>query len=215
VRTSPDRRPRARARPLAPSALLAVFLAAQGCASAGDFFWVDVLPEPSAQPGETVIGPGDTVAVRVWSQDGMSVRTRVREDGFITLPFLNDVSVAGQQPAELARRLQTRLVEFIVNPIVTVSLEEKCPLQISVVGEVARPGLYQLDRSAGVLQALAIAGGVTAYADKERIFVLRQNHWADGNPSPARIRFSLVKLSRAEGRSGTFRLRAGDTVVVE
>ncbi len=195
--------------------LVASALAGHACATTGDYFWVDTLPPPPEPELTYVIRPGDVIAVRVWSQEGMSVRAKVREDGKITIPFINDVAAAGAAPPELARRLQTRLKDFIVNPVVTVTLEEVRPLEISVVGEVARPGNYLLDGEAGVLKALASAGGMTPFADRDRIFVLRPSHWADGTARPARIRFTFRSLSRGEGRAATFLLRGGDVVVVE
>lgn len=193
----------------------ALALSVQGCGAAGMYFWADTLPPPPAGVGEFLIGPGDVIGVRVWSQDGLSVRARVREDGMITIPFVNDVAAAGLAPSDLARRLQVRLKDYVVNPVVTVTLEEVRPLQISVVGEVTRPGIYQLDPGAGVLKALASAGGMTPFAAKDKIFVLRPRHWADDPERPARIRFSFDKLRRGEGRSASFALKAGDVVVVE
>jgi polysaccharide export outer membrane protein len=162
-----------------------------------------------------MIGPGDIIGIRVWSQEGLTVRAKVREDGKITIPFINDVLAIGVSPADLARRLQTRLKDFIVNPVVTVTLEEVRPLQVSVVGEVTRPGVYQMDPGSGVLKALASAGGMTPFAGRDKIFVLRSHHWADGSERPARIRFSFDRLSRGEGRAAAFALRGGDVVVVE
>ena len=197
------------------AALVSFALMGHGCASTGAFFWVDTLPVPPATDGECVIGPGDVIGVRVWSQEGLTVRAKVREDGKITIPFINDVLAIGVSPADLARRLQTRLKDYIVNPVVTVTLEEVRPLQVSVVGEVTRPGVYQMDPGSGVLKALASAGGMTPFAGRDKIFVLRSNHWADGSQRPARIRFSFDKLSRGEGRGAAFALRGGDVVVVE
>ncbi len=180
-----------------------------GCKHTGAFTWVDEVPvEPVA--AEYQIVRGDTLSVRVWGQDGMSARTRVRDDGKISLPFLHDVEVAGYTPPVLAQQLQTRLKDFLANPVVTISLEEPRPFTVSVMGEVSRPGVVQLERSnPGVLPALASAGGLTPFADRDAIFVLRP-----GNP-PQRIRFRDEALTTTEGRAATFRLQSGDVVVVE
>ena len=89
-------------------------------------------------------------------------------------PFVDDVEAAGSTPTDLAARIQARLKDFIVNPVVTVVLEESRPLLVSVLGEVAKPGSYQLDAGSGVLQALAMAAGMTPFADRDRIMVIRQ-----------------------------------------
>jgi polysaccharide export outer membrane protein len=203
-------------RALPWTALLASVLAlAAGCSHVGDYVWADDLSEPPhPTDAEYVIAPGDVLGVRVFNQEGMSGRARVRPDGKISLPFVNDVEAAGQTPAALARRLQSRLKEFINNPVVTVSLEEAGPIQVSVLGEVTHPGVFPVVSGANVLQALAAAGGLTAFADRDRIFVLRKTPAGSKTPL-VRIRFTYEKLARAEGHSAAFRLRDGDVVVVE
>lgn len=207
-----------RRRAVRVGALAAAAALAAGCGHGKDFLWVNDVPSGQAAPPETSfrIAAGDVLGVRVWNQDSMSVdQARVREDGKISLPFLNDVEVAGMEPAELARRLEVKLKTFIVNPVVTVVLHERPPLRISVVGRVVRPGVYDLDKNAGVLHALASAGGLTPFADEDGIYVLRQRYWADGNPAPARIRFRYAELRRGRAPAATFLLHAGDVVVVE
>ena len=154
--------------------------------------------------------------MRVWNQEANSVdRARVRDDGRISLPFLNDVDVAGMEPAELAHRIEVKLKAFIVNPVVTVVIHERRPLRVSVIGQVVRAGSYELDAGAGVLSAIAAAGGLTPFAGTNRIYVLRSGYWADGDPAPARIRFRYDDLRRGKPPASIFRLRTGDFVVVE
>lgn len=197
------------------AAVLALAASAIGCAH-GDFFWVEDARAPTPSDHDYRVSAGDVIAVHVWQQDAMSAdRSRVREDGKISLPFLQDVEVAGMTPSEISTRLQAKLKSFIVNPVVTISLVEQPPVRVSVVGEVARPGTYELERGPHVLQALAAAGGLSEWAHRDRIFVLRYGYWADGNPAPARIRFRWEALARGTGRAATFALRAGDVVVVE
>jgi polysaccharide export outer membrane protein len=199
------------------AAAFACLSGAAGCRHADEFIWIQDVPSGMAAGEQShLIAPGDVIGVRVWNQEANSVeRARVREDGRISVPFLNDVEVAGMQPGELARRLEVKLKPYIVSPVVTVVVHERRPLRVSVVGKVARPGLYDLDEDAGVVHALAAAGGVTAFADDDAVFVLRSGYWADDHPSPARIRFRYDDLRRGKVPAATFRLRRGDVVVVE
>ena len=193
--------------------LFVLLLVLPGCRTTGEYVWADSLPPaPQGTSRDYLIQVGDTISVRVWNQDSVSARTKVRPDGKVSIPFVNDVDAAGATPTELAARVQVRLKEFIVNPVVTVTLDEPRPLIVAVLGEVTRPGNYQLEAGAGVLQALAIAGGPTAFADRDRIMVLRQK--PDGSGA-TRIRFTYTSLTQVERRAPTFRLQGGDVVVVE
>jgi polysaccharide biosynthesis/export protein len=189
----------------------ALLVAVGGCANLGQYTWVDQYrdPQPPAKPTPYVLAPGDVVQVRVFNQEGMSARTRVRSDGKISLPFLNDVEAEGLEPKVLAQQLQVRLKDFINDPVVTVSVEEPRQMQIVVVGEVSHPGVIGLPPAAGVLPALVLAGGLTDFAHDDRIFVVRRD------PAPARIRFTYRSLLAAGGAAGAFRLTPGDVVVVE
>ena len=74
-----------------------------------------------------MIQPGDTISIRVWGQEGMSSKGKVRPDGRISVPFVNDIEAAGTTPAALAKTIQARLKDFIVNPVVTVTLDDPRP----------------------------------------------------------------------------------------
>jgi polysaccharide export outer membrane protein len=201
-----------------PALLVAgISLLACGHGQKREFIWAGEVPDAIARSnGEYRIVEGDVIAIRVWQQDTMSAdRVRVREDGKISVPFLQDVEAAGVSPTALSARLKAKLTSFVVNPVVTVTVVEPRPLKISVVGEVFRPGVYELEHGAGVLNAVAAAGGLGDYAHRDRLFVLRSGYWADGNPAPVRIRFRWDALARGERGSATFQLRPGDVVVVE
>ncbi len=210
------------ARRTAPAALLVALvvlsgLTAAGCSASrgGAFVWVDEvplgeLPAPSSSQNY-VFRPGDVLQVRVFGQDGMSARTRIRPDGNITLPFLNDVQAAGYTPTELGRQIQDRLRKFVNEPVVTVSLEETQALQVPVIGEVERPGTYVVREGSGVLELLAQAGSLTEFARRDGIYVHRRNEAGE----LVRIRFKYDDLVRGRGNADRFRLQSGDVMVVE
>ncbi len=183
-----------------------VLLPLAGCGGA-PFVWVDDLAQQKAAD-EYVIEAGDTVGVHVFNQENMSTRARVRSDGKVAVPMLGDVEFRGKTPSALSKELGARFKEYVVSPVVTVSVEESLPTAVSVLGEVAHPGNYTLDASAGVLQALAAAGGFTDYASRDAIYVVRKA------PGP-RVRFAFSALAHGDGRATAFRLRAGDAVIVE
>jgi len=192
-------------------ACAALLMLASGCGGLGKYTWVDEYQEKPPPPDTSYrIAAGDLLNVRVWNQESLTTQARVREDGRISLLFLDDVEAAGHSPAMLSQQIQTRLKDYINHPVVTVALEQARPIKVTMVGEINRIGPLEIETGASLLQALAGAGGFTEYAHKDRVFVMRQE---DG--APVRIRFRYDDLIRAEGRAPSFRLRPGDVIVVE
>jgi polysaccharide export outer membrane protein len=187
-------------------ALCALLLTA--CSSLGEYLWyTDVPPPPPAS--ELTVQTGDTVSVRVLGHEEMSVKEKVRADGRIAIPLIGEIDVLGKRPAALRAEIEARLKDFIVSPSVMLNVEDVQPLAVAVLGEVGKPGMYVLEPAAGLAQALAASGGLTDFAHRDRIFVVRQR------PASVRIRFTYEAVSRNEGRAGSFPLRPGDVVVVE
>lgn len=176
----------------------------------GKYTWADQLPV-TPQATAYSVGVGDHIAVQVWDNEKLSTRGRVRSDGKISLPLLNDVEVTGKSPEQIAKEVEHRLTasNLVLKPRVTVLIEEAQPVTVSVLGKVTRAGTFPLAPGAGVAEALAGAGGLTEFAHKDRIFVLRRT------PEPVRIRFTFKSLTDLSGRAVVFRLRPGDVVVVE
>lgn len=179
--------------------------------SPGPFVWADQLPATAPTASVYIIGSGDLLSVQVWDQDRMSGRVRVRSDGRVSLPLIGDVPIVGRTVEDAARTIERELdsAQLVVKPKVTVLLEESNPLSISVLGAVGHPGTYRLESGSGVAEALASAGGLTDYAKRDRIFVVRKV------PEPMRVRFRFEDVTRGVGRAAQFRLQSGDVVVAE
>lgn len=188
--------------------LVVVAIVSTGCGSTGPFVWANQLGADEVGSADYMISAGDVVSIRVFGQEAMSTHAKVRSDGKISMPFLGDVLVVGKPPAAVAREMEAGLKSFINAPNVTVSVDESQATTVSVIGEVAHPGTIAIERNAGLLQALANAGGLTETASRDDIYVLR------ATPVPRRIRFTYELLTKSPPTS-TFRLRPGDVVVVE
>src|SRR5262249_4475378 len=154
--------------------------------------------------GQYVIGVGDTISIKVYEQAALATDGKIRPDGRIALPFIGEVVAAGKTPKRLADEISVGLRQFIVNPQGTVNVTASTQITVSVLGEVGRQGALTLDPGAGVLQALANAGGPSDFADKDRIFVLRRV------PEFHRIRFTYEALVQNRDGSATFPLQTGD-----
>jgi polysaccharide export outer membrane protein len=120
------------------------------------------------------IGSGDVLEILVWKEDDLSREVMVRLDGKITVPLLDDIPAAGKTPLELKTEIQTRLEDFIEGPFVTVTLKGTGSQKFYVLGEVAGTGEYTLTKKLTALQAFALAGGFTEWAQKNEILVIRK-----------------------------------------
>lgn len=168
---------------------------------------------PSPSPAEAAaayrIGPEDILQISVFSNEALSRTVPVRPDGMISLPLLNDVKAAGLTPMELRDAIMKRLVEFVPSPEVAVIVTEVKSFMISVIGQVVKPGRYDLRSSATIVDALAMAGGFKEFAGRSKIMVTRTQ---DG--VTRRIPFNYDKLHEAKNPQENFALRPGDIVIV-
>jgi polysaccharide export outer membrane protein len=188
-----------------------VSCAAVGCHNA-PYIWVHEFstePVREGAGGPLTISPGDIIDIRVFGQEAMSTKAEVRSDGTLAMPLLGSVSVAGRRPEEVAGSLKQRLLPYINAPEVTVVIDES-RVVVSVVGEVHSVGVVELKSPATLLQVIAKSGGLSEFADRSGIFVLRNT-----KGSTVRIRFTYSSLVEANPIATNFRLQTGDVVVVE
>lgn len=179
------------------------------CAADDGAVRVQDLPATEFVTAESyVIGVGDLLDVRVYNDVNASAQVRVRADGKVTITLLGDVEARGKSPGVLAHEIEDRLQKYINSPHVTIGIVESKPLAVSVLGEIAHPGMFTLQPGDGVLQALASAGGFTEFADHGRIYVVRRS-------PPLKVRFSYDALTANQGNAARFVLRSGDVVTVE
>jgi len=182
------------------------------CGSAGRYVWITELPPDaamSAGASEYLVRDGDVLNVRVFNQEALSTRARVRSDGRIAMPAIGDIEVRGKRPSSLKSELEARLKDYVNAPSVTVTVDEFQPITVAVLGEVGHQGTFPADPRSTIAQVLAAAGGLTDYASRDSIYVVR------AAPQPLRIRFTYDDIRRGEPRTAAFSLRQGDLVVVE
>jgi polysaccharide biosynthesis/export protein len=155
------------------------------------------------------IGREDVLDVAVWRDGDLSRTLPVRPDGFISLPMVGEVRAEGRTPIELSEQIRESLKAYVQEPRVTVIVREVNSSRVFITGEVAHPGAYPLRGRVSVLQALALAGGFTDFADRDGIVVLRRQD-NGGDPIPV----SYSELVDAAKNNEPLDLRPGDTIVV-
>jgi polysaccharide export outer membrane protein len=161
-------------------------------------------------PVEYRIGEGDVVQVSVWGEPTASVSSVVvRPDGKITLPLIKDVAVAGLTPAEAEKLITDKLSAQIKAADVTVIVNQINSKKVFIVGAVKKEGPISYTYRMTVMQAISEAGGLTDYAKKKRIYVLRNE-----NGRQYQLRFDYDAVLKGEHMELNIPLEPGDTLVI-
>jgi polysaccharide export outer membrane protein len=192
---------------LALAFAVAASAAGAGCVPERPFVWISDLPPTDTSAAE-IVHPRDSVVVAVRDQAALSGEFVVGEDGSLIMPTLGHVSAGGRTVQAVTEELTTRLATYVVHPIVTVSISKVAPIRVNVVGEVKTPAVYELTRDRSVTAALAAAGWLTEFANRDRIFVVRRER-------NLRVRFRAKEITTSDAAVAGFRLGDGDVVVVE
>jgi polysaccharide export outer membrane protein len=163
---------------------------------------------PDPRVAAYLIGPEDILDVQVWKNAELSRTVPVRPDGKVSLPLVNDIQAAGLTPNELRNQLTTRLSEYVPMPEVSVIVREVHSVKVAVMGAVKVPGRYEVKSPATVLELIAQAQGLTEFASRDRIVVIRQN-----GASTTRVPFNYRKVADGS-EADNFFVRAGDIIFV-
>jgi polysaccharide export outer membrane protein len=165
---------------------------------------------PAAKlPSDYVIGVEDVLGVIFWREKDMSADVVVRPDGKISLPMLNDVPAAGLTPEALAQVVAKAGAKFVRDAGATVMVKEIRSRKIYIIGEIARPGTFQLGSEMTVLQALGEAGGFIEGADKGDVIIVRE----DGGKE-RRFKFNYNDVVKGKNPAQNIKLMPGDTIIV-
>ena len=159
-----------------------------------------------------VLGVEDHLSIAVWKETELSNNTRaiiIRPDGKITFPLVGDIQAAGRTPKQLTDDLTKLLTKYIKDPVVTVTVDEINSFKVAVVGEVTTQGVLTLRRRTRLLEAIALAGGLSQYADKSNVVLVR---FDAGKENRTRVDYRKV-LSGEKPELNMF-LKPGDILIV-
>lgn len=161
----------------------------------------------SAQADEYKLSPGDVISVGVWGyEDLKNEELVVRPDGKLSFPLAGELTVQGMTAGELTAALTTRLGEYVKDPNVTVNVAKFRTTRVYVLGEVNKPGMYELEKQHNLLDAIGMAGSYTKRAAKKEIFVIHK----DNVDKPRKV--NLLKLLKNGDISQNVALNEGDVV---
>jgi polysaccharide export outer membrane protein len=163
---------------------------------------------PSANSPQMTLGPSDVIRLTVWKNPDLSQTITIAPDGFISLPLVGNVQAVGLTSGQLEKTIAARLATYVVNPEVTVGIVEIRSRQVYILGQVSKPGSFPLIVPIHVLQLIAQAGGLTTYANRKGIVVLRPEQGG-----LKKISFNYNDVVRGDGKENIV-LQPGDSVFV-
>jgi len=156
------------------------------------------------------IGKGDILSIVTWKEPDLSKEeVLVRVDGNISFPLLNDVPAAGSTTVQLKDIIEIKLKKYVANPTVTVTVVSAESQKFYVLGEVVNTGEYSLNKELTILQAFALAGGFTEWAQKDEIILFRKY----GNNKRV-IRLHYKEIIESGDFSKNISIKANDTIIV-
>jgi polysaccharide biosynthesis/export protein len=172
----------------------------------------DYAKEPNPRAAEFVVGVSDVLKVTVWKNEALSTDTVVRPDGTITMPLIGDLVAAGKTPTALKQEIAARLAEFVKleGSEITVAVDQVNSYRFTVSGEVNQPGVYSSKVYVTVAEAVALAGGFSRFADRDKMTLMRRD--ARGNIRRIPIVYDLI--ASGEYPEMNLVLMSGDSLYV-
>lgn len=183
--------------------------------TSADIFLTDVQQSPAVAsaeatasatvPDDYVIGPEDVIGVTFWREPEMGGEQIVRPDGKITLPLIGEVAAVGMKPDALRGEIQRAAAKYLSDANVTVMVKQINSRKVFITGQVGQPGAFPLSAPRTVLQLIALAGGLTEYAEGDHITIMR---------GAQILKFNYKAVSKGKNLDQNVQLKPGDTVVV-
>jgi len=164
----------------------------------------------NARP-DYILAPNDIVTVKVYQEDDLDAKVRISKDGSIVLPLLGQVTVGGKTREQAAKMIRDLLAEkYLVSPLVSLDIAEYSKRRFTVLGQVQRPGTFEMpgDESVNLLQAISMAGGYTRLGAGNRVTVQRVE-----NGENKSIKLDADSMAKEKGVK-IFEILPDDTITV-
>jgi polysaccharide export outer membrane protein len=179
--------------------------------------WAAAAETSAATPANTnarpdyVLAPNDTIMVKVYQEGDLDAKVRISKDGTIVLPLLGQVSVGGKTREDAAKLIRDLLAaKYLVSPQVSLDIAEYSKRRFTVLGQVQRPGTFEMpgDETVNLLQAISMAGGYTRLGTGRGVSVQR-------GEGPDKRVFKLDADSMAKDKDvKNFEIIADDTITI-
>lgn len=156
------------------------------------------------------LGPEDVIEISVWGDKDLIREVVVRPDGGISFPLVGDLKAGGLTVDQLRKEIKDKISEYVPDAPVTVIVNKVLSPKVFVMGKVKNPGVFILGQDMTVVQALAMSGGLSPFAETGSIVVIRKTK----NGSQKAIHFDYDEIADGKDLNRNISLEPGDTVVV-
>ena len=155
------------------------------------------------------IGPGDVLIISIWKDESLTKEVVVMPDGTISFPLIGLVKAEGKTINELKAEIENRINKYVPGPVLWVSVKNMNSTLVYILGMVNKPGVFLLNSSVNVLQGLAMAGGLTPFADNNNIKIFRTEEGAT-----KLILFRYNDVIKGKNLEENIILKRGDIIIV-
>lgn len=162
------------------------------------------------QAPDYTLNAGDQVEIAVWKEPELTKTVVVRPDGKFSFALVGEVLAAGRTLTQVQNEVTQRLQKYIPEPVVTAAVTQLGGNRIYVIGQVTKPGTYEMNPRLNVMQALSVAGGMTPFANLDGIIVLRTAQGGKQRVLP----FRYTDVAKGRNLEQNAALEAGDVVIV-
>ena len=141
------------------------------------FFSFAVFAQEKTAPSpvvDYVIGPGDVLDISVWKEEALTKLVTVLPDGKISFPLVGSIMAGGKTLDQFSKELEQRLSRFVPDLNLSVLVHQVNSMMVYIIGRVNNPGRFILNSNIDVMQALAMAGGLTPFAEQGNVKIFRE-----------------------------------------
>jgi len=167
------------------------------------------LPIKDCRAGDYAIAPADILEISIWGEEELARQLVVCPDGNVSFPLVGNLMVSGKTTTEVRALLEKKIRTFIPEASATVIVSQLGSLQYYVIGKVERPGMFNVSKTLSVLQALAMAGGLSTFANEDKIHIIRYHE-----DKTVRLPFNYNEVKKGKNLQQNILLERGDVVLV-
>jgi polysaccharide export outer membrane protein len=167
------------------------------------------IPPVTSTVEDYKLNPGDIISISIWKEPDLQKDVLIRPDGKFSFPLTGDIMASGRSVEEVREQVKKSLARFIPDLVVSISVLQIQGNKVYVIGQVGRPGEIVANPHIDVVQALALSGGMTSFADVNNISILRRT--PTGQKA---IPFKYRDIEKGKRLEQNIMLQAGDVVVV-